>query len=223
MNKAIFYKERIKMRRIIPIAILLLALFTAYAIIAVWRRYTYSGAASVWLAVLERGDVLFGSLRYLPALLGAAFAVAQFVPEMVQNRLKLTLHLPDNRNAMVLAMLGYGTAWLGGLFAVQLAVIDLWLRQPLASELVHAVITTMLPWYIAGFAAYLFGAWICLEPTWHRRAFDALVAAGVLRLCFLNESLSAGNTLLVWLVLAGICALFFPLHSVDRFRRGCQD
>lgn len=223
MNNAIFYKERIKMRRIIPVATLLLALFTAYAIIAVWRRYTYSGAASVWLAVLERGDVLFGSLRYLPALLGAAFAVAQFVPEMVQNRLKLTLHLPDNRNAMVLAMLGYGLAWLAGLFAVQIAVIDLWLRQPLASELVHAVITTMLPWYISGFATYLFGAWICLEPTWHRRAFDALVAAGVLRLCFLNESLSAGNALLGWLALVCLCALFFPLHSVDRFRRGCQD
>lgn len=223
MNKAIFYKERIKMRRVIPLAALILAAFTAYAIIAVWRRYTYSGAASVWLAVLDRGDVLFGSLRYLPALLGAAFAVAQFVPEMMQNRLKLTLHLPDRRNAMVLAMLGYGTAWLALLFAVQIAVIDLWLRQPLAAELVHAVVTTMLPWYVAGFAAYLFGAWVCIEPTWHRRAFDALVAAGVLRLCFLNDSLQAGNTLLAWLALVCAAALFFPLHSVDRFRRGCQD
>ncbi len=71
MNKAIFYKERIKIRRFYPLAIAVLAGFTAYALLRIGRMYAFNGAASVWLAVLDRGDVLVDPLKYLPALVGA--------------------------------------------------------------------------------------------------------------------------------------------------------
>ena len=108
MNKAIFYKERIKIRRFYPLAIAVLAGFTAYALLRIGRMYAFNGAASVWLAVLDRGDVLVDPLKYLPALVGAGLGLAQFLPEITQKRLKLTLHLPDSRRAMMLGMLGYG-------------------------------------------------------------------------------------------------------------------
>ena len=68
MNKAIFYKERIKIRRFYPLATAILAGFTAYALLRIGRMYAFNGAASVWLAVLDRGDVLVDPLKYLPAL-----------------------------------------------------------------------------------------------------------------------------------------------------------
>ena len=178
MNKAIFYKERIKIRRFYPLAIAVLAGFTAYALLRIGRMYAFNGAASVWLAVLDRGDVLVDPLKYLPALVGAGLGLAQFLPEITQKRLKLTLHLPDSRRAMMLGMLGYGLVLLTMLFAVQLLAIGLYLRHLMAPELVHAVVSTTLPWYAAGFAGYLFAAWICIEPTWRQRLFDALIAAG---------------------------------------------
>ena len=169
MNKAIFYKERIKIRRFYPLAIAVLAGFTAYALLRIGRMYAFNGAASVWLAVLNRGDVLVDPLKYLPALVGAGLGLAQFLPEITQKRLKLTLHLPDSRRAMMLGMLGYGLVLLTMLFAVQLLAIGLYLRHLMAPELVHAVVSTTLPWYAAGFAGYLFAAWICIEPTWRQR------------------------------------------------------
>ena len=178
MNKAIFYKERIKIRRFYPLATAVLAGFTAYALLRIGRMYAFNGAASVWLAVLDRGDVLVDPLKYLPALVGAGLGLAQFLPEITQKRLKLTLHLPDSRRAMMLGMLGYGLVLLTVLFAVQLLAIGLYLRHLMAPELVHAVVSTTLPWYAAGFAGYLFAAWICIEPTWRQRLFDALIAAG---------------------------------------------
>ena len=178
MNKAIFYKERIKIRRFYPLATAILAGFTAYALLRIGRMYAFNGAASVWLAVLDRGDVLVDPLKYLPALVGAGLGLAQFLPEITQKRLKLTLHLPDSRRAMMLGMLGYGLVLLTMLFAVQLLAIGLYLRHLMAPELVHAVVSTTLPWYAAGFAGYLFAAWICIEPTWRQRLFDALIAAG---------------------------------------------
>ncbi len=187
MNKAIFYKERIKIRRFYPLATAVLAGFTAYALLRIGRMYAFNGAASVWLAVLDRGDVLVDPLKYLPALVGAGLGLAQFLPEITQKRLKLTLHLPDSRRAMMLGMLGYDLVLLTMLFAVQLLAIGLYLRHLMAPELVHAVVSTTLPWYAAGFAGYLFAAWICIEPTWRQRLFDALIAAGVMRLLFFER------------------------------------
>ena len=128
MNKAIFYKERIKIRRFYPLATAVLAGFTAYALLRIGRMYAFNGAASVWLAVLDRGDVLVG------------LGLAQFLPEIIQKRLKLTLHLPDSHRAMMLGMLGYGLVLLTMLFAVQLLAIGLYLRHLMAPELVHAVV-----------------------------------------------------------------------------------
>ena len=136
MNKAIFYKERIKIRRFYPLATAVLAGFTAYALLRIGRMYAFNGAASVWLAVLDRGDVLVDPLKYLPALVGAGLGLAQFLPEITQKRLKLTLHLPDSRRAMMLGMLGYGLVLLTMLFAVQLLAIGLYLRHLMAPELV---------------------------------------------------------------------------------------
>ena len=223
MNKAIFYKERIKIRRFYPLATAVLAGFTAYALLRIGRMYAFNGAASVWLAVLDRGDVLVDPLKYLLALVGAGLGLAQFLPEITQKRLKLTLHLPDSRRAMMLGMLGYGLVLLTMLFAVQLLAIGLYLRHLMAPELVHAVVSTTLPWYAAGFAGYLFAAWICIEPTWRQRLFDALIAAGVMRLLFSSDALRVCDTLLPWIAAVVLCALFFPLHSTLRFRRGCQD
>jgi len=214
MNKAIFYKERIKIRRFYPLATAILAGFTAYALLRIGRMYAFNGAASVWLAVLDRGDVLVDPLKYLPALVGAGLGLAQFLPEITQKRLKLTLHLPDSRRAMMLGMLGYGLVLLTMLFAVQLLAIGLYLRHLMAPELVHAVVSTTLPWYAAGFAGYLFAAWICI---------DALIAAGVMRLLFSSDALRVCAPLLPWIAAVVLCALFFPLHSTLRFRRGCQD
>ena len=39
MNKAIFYKERIKIRRFYPLATAILAGFTAYALLRIGRMY----------------------------------------------------------------------------------------------------------------------------------------------------------------------------------------
>ena len=53
--------------------------------------------------------------------------------------------------------------------------------------------------------------------------FDALIAAGVMRLLFSSDALRVCDPLLPWIAAVVLCALFFPLHSTLRFRRGCQD
>ena len=50
-----------------------------------------------------------------------------------------------------------------------------------------------------------------------------MIAAGVMRLLFSSDALRVCDPLLPWIAAVVLCALFFPLHSTLRFRRGCQD
>lgn len=159
----------------------------------------------------------------MPALLGVLLAVVQFVPEMAQKRLKLTLHLPFPQWKMILLMSGIGLGALALLFIVQTAVLWGYFHALLAPELVARILLTALPWYLAGLTLYLLTAWICLEPTWKRRLANLLIAVGVCRIFFLSDTPQAYDGMLSWLALLLVCSLFFPLLSVYRFKQGCQD
>ena len=209
MIKAIFYKEWIKMRCFYPLSALFLFGATAYALLRVQRVITFKGAAHVWEVMLEKEVVFIDILQYLPALLGVLLAVVQFVPEMAQKRLKLTLHLPFPQWKMILLMSGIGLGALALLFIVQTAVLWGYFHALLAPELVARILLTALPWYLAGLTLYLLT--------------NLLIAVGVCRIFFLSDTPQAYDGMLPWLALLLVCSLFFPLLSVYRFKQGCQD
>ena len=94
MKKAIFYKEWIKTRRYFPIALTVSVIFIIYALLGVQRVINFRGVAHLWEILLSRDVVFIETLTYIPLLAGLLLAIVQFVPEMQQKRLKLTLHLP---------------------------------------------------------------------------------------------------------------------------------
>lgn len=223
MTKALIYKEWIKMRYFYPLCAVALLGFTAYALLRIERVITFRGVSHVWEMLLQKETVFIEILQYLPLLSGVALALVQFVPEMARKRLKLTLHLPYPQQRTILLMAGLGLGALVALFAVQAVVLGAYLHTLLAPELVARILLTTLPWYLAGPVFYLLTAWVCLEPTWRRRVANVLIAAGVCRIFFLSEVPQAYDGMLPWLVGFLLCALFFPLVSVYRFRQGCQD
>ncbi len=223
MIKTLFYKEWIKVRYLFFLSALFLFGGAAYALLRVGRVVTFRGAAHVWEVMLQKEVIFVDILQYLPALLGVVLALAQFVPEMTQKRLKLTLHLPFPQRRMLLLMLGFGLGVLLLLFAAQLLVLWSYFQALLAPELVARIVLTSLPWYLAGLTLYLLTAWICLEPAWKRRLANLLVAVGLCRIFFISDTPQAYDGMLGWLVALLLCALFLPLLSVHRFKLGCQD
>ena len=223
MIKAIFYKEWIKMRYFYPLSALLLTGFTLYALLRIQRVITFRGVAHLWEVLLEKEVVLIDTLQYLPMLLGILLALTQFVPEMSQKRLKLTLHLPFPERRMILLMEGIGAGALTLLLLLQGAILCGYLATVLPPELTARILLTSLPWALAGLTLYLLTAWICLEPTWRRRIVNILIAAAIGRLFFLSDLPEAYNGMIPWLVLLLAGSLFFPLLSTWRFKQGCQD
>ena len=173
--------------------------------------------------LVESGYRVIELLQYLPLIIGALFASSQFIPEMTQKRLKLTLHLPYPQQRMILLMLLAGVAQISIVFLLQAASLWIYLQQHIASEMVSRILLTATPWYICGYTAYLLTAWICLEPTWKLRIVNLLIAAGIVRIFFLLDKPEAYNSFLPTLIIFTILCASLSIRSVVRFKEGCQD
>ena len=134
MKKAIFYKEWIKTRRYTLLALILSLVFVGYALLQLQRVIGFKGVGHLWEILLSRDTVFIEVLTYVPLAIGVLMAVVQFVPEMQQKRLKLTLHLPYPQRRMVTLMLGSGLVQVLGIFLLNYAVLwiylqSIWLRS----------------------------------------------------------------------------------------------
>ena len=218
-----YYKEWIKTRWYLLLALLTLVGFTGYSVLRFYRALDLKGAQHLWEVMLTRDAIFVDMLTYIPALIGLILAVVQFVPEMHRKCLKLTLHLPCSHLRMLYEMLSYGVVALLIIFGISFLMIYIFLNGPLAPELCSHVLLTTLPWYLAGLAAYLLISWICLEPTWKMRIFNLIVSLLILRIFFLSTTPEAYNSFLPGLAVFTLLIATFSALSVLRFKEGKQD
>lgn len=223
MKKAIFFKEWLKTRRFFALSVFISLCFVLYALLRINRVVEFKGAGHLWEVLIQKEVVMIEVLKYIPLLVGLLLGIVQFVPEMLLKRLKLTLHLPYSGSRMMMYMIGIGVSLLFLVFLLNYLILGVYLQVLLPAELTVRMLLTALPWYLAGFAAYFFTAWICLEPTWKRRIINALLAMGILRLFFLNDNPQAYDGMLIWFLVYLVSIGGLALLSVKRFKEGCED
>lgn len=223
MYKALLYKEWIKSRWYLAAACGVTLAFAGYAMVRLYRALALRGAGHIWEVMVTRHAVFVEQMEYLPLLAGALLAVVQFAPEMHRKCLKLTLHLPVSALGTTGAMLSFGLGALTLLFGASLALVAASAAPVLPRELIAQIVSALLPWYVAGWAAYLFAAWVILEPAWRRRAVNLLLAALLLRIFFLAPVPGAYGDFLPLLIGATLLAASLVWLSVVRFMAGRQD
>ena len=106
--RALSYKEWMKTRRLIGVMLLLMAVAVGYTYIDLTHEIRLNEAVNVWYGCLFQGTSVAPWMMYLLPLAGIALGVVQYVPEMTQKRLKLTLHLPAGETQIMASMLWYG-------------------------------------------------------------------------------------------------------------------
>lgn len=220
MWKSIFYKEWLKIRWFIVGYTLLGILCIGYLFLALKHNFAFTGGKNVWNATLFQGHQFYSLFKYVPLAGGLVIAIAQYLPETINKRLKLTFHLPLAENNGLLLMQAFGAGCLliaflifGGLFTgFSLIYFPI--------EIVADAIITILPWLLAGFAAYFIAALIVLEPNRVFRFFYSLVGGFFLTIYFASAGTAAygpaNSGLLVLTTLLSI-AFVFPAY---RFRKG---
>ena len=209
MLKAIIYKEWLKTRGVFLIGLLLSVCMAGFEILSMNRVGTVKGVEHIWQIMLMKDNMFVNHLT--------------FMPEMVQKRFKLTLHLPYSQNRMVLAMLAVGLAEIVAVSVVTSVIVVVYDMRILAPELVSRVVLTMSPWFVAGVVAYFFTAAVCIEGCRVQKVALSLLGVGVVSWLFAGDAPEAYNGVLLLFVVASLSCALLVYRSVYRFKEGLQD
>lgn len=220
MMQAIFYKEWLKIKRVSQILFL-----TGLAIIAgiyftVRHDLIIMDAELYWDRITSQKMIYFSVLKFIPLLTGIIISVAQYVPEIVDKRIKLTLHLPQNEEKSILQMMLFGAMITIFIYLIQLAAFWVWGAVYFPFEIIYPSVVTLFPWFVSGLAAYFFIAMIILEPIWRFRIIYILIAAIFIQVFYLSDmALAYRNSLLLLSILTALISISL-LYSIYRFRKG---
>ena len=220
MLKALVFKEWLKIRWAGLIMLAIFMLLTIKMTLTISYAIRIMGANNYWYEIITKGFLFFNDFLYIPVLTGIVIAAFQFFPEITENRLKLTLHLPMKENAILMYMtfLGAVTVLLITGFAVIVVSVITIIYFPV--EVYYGVLLTITPWLFSGLVGYFATCTVFVEPIWLKRIFFIIIS-----LEFIDALLGPNhfnyfqNTLPLFLIIS----LFFSitiLFSGHRFRKG---
>jgi hypothetical protein len=219
--KPIYYKEYLKIRWPWLSLAALNGLLMAYIYVETRRLFAMDHAEIVWYRVMHLGWIHYEDLKYAPMLTGLLVGCIQYLPEMVDERLRLSLHLPVSPHRLILAHILVGLTAVGLVLGMDLSVLALITARYFPVEVVSDALLTALPWGLAGPAAYLGATLGLLEPGYRLRICNLAIAAGVAGFFLYPADPGGYQRVLPFLglaVLIMIPAVLLPAYRF-RFRR----
>lgn len=169
MFTALWFKEAIKLKRLLIIAAIAHLGVLLYVLLTLRIQFEMVNAVKVWTTTLDHQLFFFEELGPTLLLTAIVMGIAQFVPEVEKKRFRIACHLPVNTAAMSLAMVLFGLVVLLVLALIDtLAVWGMGLHF-YPQEIATAAAGVLLHWTLAAMAAYLLAATLTLEPRWLTR------------------------------------------------------
>jgi hypothetical protein len=215
MLRAIFLKEWLKLRWSLFGLVLLHLCLLGYLWLRLRHQFQVEHSEMIWYWVFELRRLLYDQLMLLPALTGVVIAVAQFGPEMLGGRFRLSLHLPVRGDVLVWAWVAFG-AGVGGLLALLdvaglYGVITLFFPREAAAS----AVLTALPWLLGGWVAYVGTTLVLLEPAAVRRVVYLVLGLAFLGLLYRHRGYQEYDRILPALIAASLLlvpAVILPAH-----------
>lgn len=174
----VFYKEFIKTR----FCLLMLAAgslaFMGWIWLGVHRLFLLDHPEIVWYRVMDLGQIPYSALTFFPAVCACTFCGCQFLPEMRDERLRISLHLPCGMAPLILAHLLFGFVFLFLLYLLDILLLLSMMGRYFPHEAVFMALATCLPWFLAGFYAYLCTACAILEPQKKAKLMGVMLGIG---------------------------------------------
>lgn len=219
MVRSLLFKEWLKLRWYWTGALALHVAVCLQIFFDIRRRIGAEHAEMIWYQTVHLGTVLYEDIRYLPLITGLVLATAQFGPEILGRRLRLTLHLPMNRDAMMLICLVAGLLATCTLCVLDALLIPLILANSFPAAVAFSSLPTMTPWILAGVLAYLGGVTLLLETAWRRRVLLALAFSTLIALLYSGRGYGWLTPALPWLTCLIPVFLAGVFESVRHFRQ----
>ncbi len=169
MLKSVFYKESVKTKSVALVLFLFNMASMFWIFISIRRLFALDHSEVVWYRVMNLGQIPYQDLAYIPLMTGLVFCIFQFLQEMRDARIRISLHLPCNSSNMVLFHALYGLFFLSIIFIMDAIVLYFISSYYFPMEFTFSALATSLTWFVTGLYAYLGGAFVLLEPQIKRK------------------------------------------------------
>ncbi len=218
MIRPILYKESIKIRWLWLTLLGVNGAIMAVIAMDTHHLFVMDHPETVWYRTLHLGYLYYKPLKYTLVLTGTLLGLVQFLPEMKDERFRLSLHLPVPTHVTVMThvLIGMGSAAL--IMAMDMGLLGLLTAKYFPREAVTTAWLTVLPWTMAGLSAYLGVTLGLLEPRYAMKILHGAVAIGVAGLYLRHVPPAGYGSILLPLLLP--LALMIPgvLLPAYRFR-----
>ena len=178
------------------------------------------GAHNFWYDIFIRGLLFFDDFLYIPVLTGVVIAAFQFFPEITENRLKLTLHLPIRENSILMHMATMGAITVLIITTISVLVLSTITLIYFPPSVLQSVLLTTFPWVVAGFIGYFSTITIFVEPIWFKRVFFILVSYLLISVLLEPTNFNVFTYTLIPFFLIALLFSISVLFSGHRFRKG---
>lgn len=217
--KNLIYKEWIKTKWFFLISAIISLAVVLYIFISV--SSAMRGEAAMYLYdLMTSGGKFFIMFKPVPILIAVLIGLSQFIPEVTDKRIKLSLHLPISTNAVIYSMVLYGFCVIAAILLLSLLIFVLLMQIYFPTEIIVPALQTMSVWVLGGVTTYFMIAMIALEPVGKFRFLYILVAYFIISVFMRNYAI--GNVVTALPIFCGVTLLssISILFTSHRFNKG---
>lgn len=217
--KYLIYKEWIKTKWFFLISAIISLAVVLYIFVSV--SSAMSGEAIFYLYdLMTGGGKFFIIFKPVPILIAVLIGLSQFIPEVTDKRIKLSLHLPTSTNTVIYSMVLYGFCVMMAILLVSILMFVGLMRIYFPIEIIVPALQTMSVWILGGVTTYFLIAMIALEPVWKFRFLYLIVAYFIVSVFMRNYAI--GNVVTAMPIFWGVTLLssISILFTSHRFNKG---
>ncbi len=220
MIKSLFYKEWLKTRYTIICCAFIIIASCIYLHLSIKHSISKNGVEQYWFSLLYFRFIYFNDLKYIPAFIGIVLAISQYMPEIINKKIKLTLHLPANENKLLMTMHLWGTIALSFLFSLFYVLFIITNNALLPVNITFAAIENLSLWFLSSYTTYYLSSIIILENNWRYRILFICISAILFSLFYNNNSLGIHNFYILKISFIPIISILTIIYPITRFRKG---
>jgi hypothetical protein len=219
MLKNIFFKEYLKLNKVLFALLILHAALGVYHWLRLRSSFTVGSPVSIWTNIINMNGIYFSIFEKPLYVTALALAVFQFYSEADKRRFRISCHLPANEYLITAAMFAFAVSALTAFGLLDLVFAMAVSVRYFPYEIYSQIPLILFYWYVNAVLFYAVASVLTLEPSWKHKIRLFIMLGAFYKLISLSVYNSPKIYIICLLILA---ALFLSLifYPAERFRQG---
>ena len=217
--KYIFYKEKIKLNRILLTVLIINISILIYTFFRVRLGIMMNEPSAIWLDIVLKHGIFYGNVEIALYISAVLIGVMQFYPEFEKKRFRLACHLPISEYKMIFFTFLFSIIVLTVLWVIDTLGVVFLVSRFFPPDLYKEIPLLMFYWYIKAIIIYGFVSSLTLEVSWNVKLRLAVLMAGFLWL-FKMEVYNSSILYAFVIFIIALIYLFAIYYPALMFRKG---